>query len=56
MQTEEEMGTQHLAMDRPGVRQIPEGSVGSLEQRKKMEGTDCEVICVLQRPSRLRDR
>ena len=25
-QTEEEMGRQHQGMDRPGVRQVPEGS------------------------------
>ena len=32
---------QHLGMDRPGVRQVPEGS----EERRKMEETGCEVIC-----------
>ena len=40
-QTEEEVGRQHQEMDRPGVRQVPEGSV---EQGKKEE-TDCEIIC-----------
>ena len=31
-QTEEEVGRQHQGMDRPGVRQVPEGS---REQEKK---------------------
>ena len=39
-QTEEEMGRQHQGMDRPGVRQVPEGS-GELG---KMEETGCEII------------
>ena len=34
-------GRQHQGMDRPGVRQIPEGSG---EQAKKEE-TGCEIIC-----------
>ena len=33
-QTEEEVGRQHQEMDRPGVRQVPEGSGGK-----------CEIIC-----------
>ena len=41
MQTEEEVGRQHQEMDRPGVRQVPEGS----EEQGKMEETDCEIIC-----------
>ena len=28
-------------MDRPGVRQVPEGS----EEQGKMEKTGCEIIC-----------
>ena len=40
-QTEEEMGRQHLGMDRPGVRQIPEGS----GEKGKMEETGCKIIC-----------
>ena len=40
-QTEEEVGRQHQRMDRPGVRQVSEGS----EEQRKMEETDCEVIC-----------
>ena len=39
-QTEEEAGRQQL-MDRPGVRQFPEGC----GERRKMEETGCEVIC-----------
>ena len=35
-QTEEEVG-----MDRPGVRQVPEGS----GKQRKIEETGCEVIC-----------
>ena len=40
-QTEEEVGRQHLGMDRPGVREVPEGS----GEQGKMEETDCEIIC-----------
>ena len=40
-QTEEEVGRQHQGMDRPGVRQVPEGS----EEQRKMEETNCEFIC-----------
>ena len=40
-QTEEEMGRQHQGMDRPGVRQVPEGS----GEQRKMKETGCEVIC-----------
>ena len=39
--TEPEVGRQHQAIDRPGDRQIPEGS----EEERKMEETGCEVIC-----------
>ena len=39
-QTEKEVGRQHQGMDRPGVRQIPEGS----GEQKKMEETDCAII------------
>ena len=35
------MGRQHQGMDRPGVRQVPEGSGG----QGKMEETGCEIIC-----------
>ena len=34
------MGRQLEEMDRPGVRQVPEGS----GERGKMEGTGCEII------------
>ena len=40
-QTEKEVGRQYQGMDRPGVRQVPEGSRG----RGKMEETDCEITC-----------
>ena len=40
-QTEEEVGRQHQGMDRPVVRQVPEGRG---EQTRK-EKTGCEVIC-----------
>ena len=46
-QTEEEVGRQHQGMDRPRVRQVPEGS----GEQGKMEKTGCGI-----RPSRLRDR
>ena len=35
------MGRQHQGMDRPGVRQVPEGS----EEQGKIEETGCEIIC-----------
>ena len=50
-QTEEEVGIQHQGMDRPGVRQVPEGS----GEQRKMEETGSEIICGAQRPSRLRE-
>ena len=40
-QTEEEVGRQHQEMDRPGVRQVPEGS----GEQEKMEKTGCKIIC-----------
>ena len=40
-QTEEEMGRQHQGMDRPGVRQVAEGS----GEQGKMEKTGCKIIC-----------
>ena len=40
-QTEEEMGRQHQGMDKPGVRQVPEGS----GEQGKLEKTGCEIIC-----------
>ena len=40
-QTEEEVGRQHQGMDRPGVRQVPEGS----GEEGKMEKTGCKIIC-----------
>ena len=35
------MGRQHQGMDRPGIRQVPEGS----GEQGKMEETACEIIC-----------
>ena len=40
-QTEEVVGRQHQGMDRPGVRQVPEGS----GDQGKMEKTGCKIIC-----------
>ena len=39
-QTEEEVGRQHQGMDKPGVRQVPEGS----GEQGEMEETGCEII------------
>ena len=40
-QIEEEVGRQHQEMDRPGVRQVPEGS----GEQGKVEETGCKIIC-----------
>ena len=40
-QTEEEAGRQHQGMNRPGVRQVAEGS----GEQRKMEKTGCKIIC-----------
>ena len=40
-QTEEEAGRQLQGMDKPGVRQVPEGN----GEQWKMEETGCEIIC-----------
>ena len=40
-QTEEEVGRRHQGMDKPGVRQVPEGS----GEQGKIEETGCESIC-----------
>ena len=39
-QTEEEVGRQHKGMDRPGVRQVPEGN----GEQGKMEQTGCKIM------------
>ena len=39
--TKEEVGRQHQGIDRPGVRQVPEGS----GEQEKMEKTGCKIIC-----------
>ena len=38
--TKEELGRQHQGMDRPGFRQVPEGS----GEQGKMEKTGCKII------------
>ena len=38
------MGRLHQGMDRPGVRQVPEGS----GEQGKMEKTSCKIICGAQ--------
>ena len=39
--TEEEVERQHQGMDRPGVREVSEGS----GEQRKMEETGCEIMC-----------
>ena len=39
--TEEEVRRQRQGMDKPGVRQVPEGS----GEQGKLEKTGCEIIC-----------
>ena len=51
-QTEEEVGRQHQGMDRPGVRQVPEGTG---EQRKMEKKLVAKSSVVPQRPSWSRD-
>ena len=50
--TEEEVGRQRQGMDRPGVRQVPEGN----EEQGKWSKLVAKSSVVTQRPSRLRDR
>ena len=40
-QIEDEGGRRHQGMDRPGVRQVPEGG----GEQGKMEKTGCKIIC-----------
>ena len=40
-QTEEEVGRQHQGMDRPGVRQVPEGS----GEQGRIEESGCKIVC-----------
>ena len=40
-QTEEEVERQYQGMDRPGLRQVPEGS----GEQGKMKVTGCEITC-----------
>ena len=51
-QTEKEAGSQHQGVDRPGVRQVPEGSGEQGKWRKLV----VKSSIVPQRHSRLRDR
>ena len=51
-QTEKEAGRQYQGMDRPGVRQVPEGSGEQGKWRKLV----VKSSMVPQRHSRLRDR
>ena len=39
--TEEEVGRQRKGLDRPGVRQVPEGS----GEQGQMQKTGCKIIC-----------
>ena len=39
--TVEEVERHHQGMDRPGVREVPEGS----GEQGKMQKTGCEIIC-----------
>ena len=39
------MGRQHQGMDRPGVRQVPEGG----GEQGKMEKTGCKILCGAQK-------
>ena len=41
MRTKEKVGKQHQGMDRPGVRQVQEGS----GEQGTMEKTGCKIIC-----------
>ena len=49
-QTEEEVGRQHQGMDRPGVRQVPEGS----REQEKWRKLVAKSSVVPRRPSRFR--
>ena len=51
-QTEEEVGRQHQGMDRPGVRQVLEGS----EEQRKWRKLVVNSSVLQQRPLRLMDR
>ena len=50
--TKEEVGRQHQGMDRPGVRQVPEGS----EEHGKMEEAGCKIICGAPTTLAVKDR
>ena len=46
-QTEEEVGRQHQGMDRPGARQVPEGS----GEQGKLEETGCKAKVIYGAPN-----
>ena len=46
------MGRQHKGMDRPGVRQVPEGS----GEQGKMEKAGCKIICGARMTLAVKDR
>ena len=52
-QIEEEVERQHQGMDRPGVRQVPEGSGKKREEWRKVVAKSSVMP---QRPSQIRDR
>ena len=54
IQTEKEVGRQHQGMDRPGVRQVPEGSGEEGKMEKKNLVAKSSVVP--QQLSQLRDR
>ena len=54
-ETEEEVGRQHQGLDRPGVRQVPEGSKEQKEEKKKRKLVVKSSV-VPKQPSQLRDR
>ena len=47
MQTEEEVGRQHQGMDRPGVRQVPDGS----EEQSKIKWRKLVVRVICDAPT-----
>ena len=53
-QTEEELGRQHQGVDRPGVRQVPEGNGKQKRKRKTWRKLVVKSSVVPQRPPQLR--
>ena len=46
------MGRQHQGMDRPGVRQAPEGS----GEQGQMKETGCEIACGAPKTLKIKER